>query len=268
MRKRTTVFTCVYALMLVLMFSTPAAAEANVYLPAIHLPDQLTPAIMHPDSSPYGLTYGEWSAKWWQWLLAQPGDVNPGFDATGIHCAQGQSGQVWFLAGTFDTADPLARSCTIPGGTALFFPVLNTSYIGFPTVVADTPQQALEIAKQDMDDFLSRSSLAAEVDGTPVAELLNYRRASPVFDVTLPSDNPFGITEVDCPADNAFLTFSSDNPFLTFPPDNPFSLACGARSAADGVYLMLAPLAPGNHTIHFRASGPVSLNVTYNIIVP
>src|SRR4051812_1041314 len=30
------------------------------------------PNVHPPCSKPYGLTYGEWSAKWWQWMQAIP----------------------------------------------------------------------------------------------------------------------------------------------------------------------------------------------------
>ena len=29
-------------------------------------------AVFPPDSIPYGLTYGEWTAKWWQWAYSMP----------------------------------------------------------------------------------------------------------------------------------------------------------------------------------------------------
>ena len=29
------------------------------------------------DSQPYGVSYAEWTAKFWQWLLEQPSDNNP-----------------------------------------------------------------------------------------------------------------------------------------------------------------------------------------------
>lgn len=41
-------------------------------------------------------------------------------------------------------------------------------------------------------------------------------------------------------------------------------------SAGDGVYLLLAPLPPGEHTLHFGgayAQGSFSLDVTYHITV-
>ena len=50
-----------------------------------------------PGSKPYGLSYGEWSARWWQWVLSIPPESNPILDGIqgkpshGNHCAQGQS---------------------------------------------------------------------------------------------------------------------------------------------------------------------------------
>src|SRR5437899_4468391 len=50
---------------------------------------------IHPiNSKPYGLSYSEWSARWWQWVLQIPAATNPNLDATGVDCAEGQSGQV------------------------------------------------------------------------------------------------------------------------------------------------------------------------------
>jgi hypothetical protein len=59
-------------------------------------------AIFPPDSQPYGLSYGEWTAKWWQWVHSIPTGNNPQLDQTGEDCAQAQNqtGPVWFLAGT------------------------------------------------------------------------------------------------------------------------------------------------------------------------
>ena len=38
--------------------------------------------VFSSDSNLYGLTYGEWTAKWWQWAYSVPKDVNPSFDYT------------------------------------------------------------------------------------------------------------------------------------------------------------------------------------------
>src|SRR5262249_10337841 len=76
--------------------------------------------IFPPGSEPYGLSYGEWSARWWQWLLQIPATTNPNLDSTGAHCTEGQSGHVWFLAGSFGTLpSPIIRNCTVPAGRSL-----------------------------------------------------------------------------------------------------------------------------------------------------
>ena len=50
--------------------------------------------VFSADSKPYGLTYGQWTAKWWQWAYSIPKEINPSYDDTGKNCAQGQSGPV------------------------------------------------------------------------------------------------------------------------------------------------------------------------------
>jgi len=78
------------------------------------------------------LTYGEWTARWWQWGYSVPKNSNPAYDNTGKNCAQGQKGPVWFLAGTY--GHPVDRVCTIPAGKAILFPILNSecSFAEFP----------------------------------------------------------------------------------------------------------------------------------------
>src|SRR5919112_2927463 len=59
------------------------------------------PAVFTLDSQPYGVSYAEWTAKFWQWLLEQPFDNNPVNDQTGKNCANNQKDpNVWFIPGT------------------------------------------------------------------------------------------------------------------------------------------------------------------------
>lgn len=107
----------------------------------------------------------------------------------------------------------------------LFFPVGNGFCAGdnFPNGFADERVCATQIA-------MGLSGFSAEVDGVSIldlqANLLNnhYRALSPEFDLVLSADNIFGA------------------PAGTYSP-----------GAGDGVYLMLTPLSPGPHTIHFHA---------------
>src|SRR5690348_896589 len=86
------------------------------------------PGVIPPNAAPHGKTYGEWSAAWSKWAYEAPDGKNPVLDTTGANCAVGQSGHVWFLAGTFfvgPQTGPAVRTCTIPPGQMLFFPIGN-----------------------------------------------------------------------------------------------------------------------------------------------
>ena len=67
-----------------------------------------------------GATYGEWSARWWQWLRAIPSATNPLTVSGDVDCDQGQDGPVLFLAWTM--VGPVDRTCInpIPHGKTLF----------------------------------------------------------------------------------------------------------------------------------------------------
>ncbi|MCK7502716.1 MAG: hypothetical protein MZV70_00525 [Desulfobacterales bacterium] len=73
------------------------------------------------------MTYGEWSAKWWQWAYSLPVDQNPFFDENGscTNGANGPVGPVWFLTGVINVSGTAVRNCTVPAGKALFFPIIN-----------------------------------------------------------------------------------------------------------------------------------------------
>src|SRR5687767_2637946 len=81
------------------------------------------PSVFSPDSKPYGMTYQEWTAKWWQWFISIPADKNPINDPTGERCAEGQSGPVWFLVGS--GGGRAERECTVPAGKAIMIPSIN-----------------------------------------------------------------------------------------------------------------------------------------------
>jgi hypothetical protein len=63
-------------------------------------------------SKPYGLTYSEWTAKWWQWAYSVPRNVNPSYDDSGQYCSEGQNAPVWFLTSSYKHA--VDQYCTIP----------------------------------------------------------------------------------------------------------------------------------------------------------
>jgi hypothetical protein len=103
------------------------SALAFLTTPAPAQDRNLNPGVQPINSKPHGLSYGEWSARWWQWILSIPAETNPNLDTTGENCGEGQSGHVWYLAGSFG-GGPYLRTCTVPTGTSLFFPILNAAF--------------------------------------------------------------------------------------------------------------------------------------------
>ena len=189
------------------------------------------PGVIPPNSHAHGLTYGEWSARWWEWALEQPEALSPLRDTTGANCAIGQSGSVWFLAGTFESTEPVTRMCTIPPGKTLFFPIAN-AFASAEGTFAE--MQARAVAAVD-----TATGLSVTVDGKELNSVKLYRALSPDFTLDLPPGNIFGA-----------------------PPD------AYKPSASDGYYIMLTPLTPGTHTIQIKAQFPASIvDVTYRITV-
>jgi len=193
------------------------------------------PGIIPPQAVYAGLSYSEWQARWWQWVFSLPATDNP--IIPGGNVLQGQSDHVWFLAGVFGVEE---RSITIPPGTALFFPIVNTecSTVEAPPYHGDNEAELRACAQAFTD---ATSDLAAEIDGRSVLNLPAYRHQSPLFTFgPLPADNLLGMP-----------------------------VGTTAQSVDDGIYLLLAPLPVGEHTIHFAATveGVGTLDTTYFITV-
>src|SRR3954464_2308129 len=77
--------------------------------------------VLPPDSMPFGRTYGEWSAAWWQRMFAIPKPHNPLLHPTGANCRRGAAGEVtgavFFLAGS--QQGDTQRTCVVPADTAI-----------------------------------------------------------------------------------------------------------------------------------------------------
>src|SRR5262249_11233115 len=83
-------------------------------------------ATPNPQVTPLGASYGEWNARWWQWFFSVPASKNPGLAKNGaVDCTVGQTGDVWFLAGSFPGSGSFVRHCSIPVGTSLVVPLIN-----------------------------------------------------------------------------------------------------------------------------------------------
>jgi hypothetical protein len=195
------------------------------------------PGVLPPNSHPHGKTYEEWEAKWWQAAFAIP-VVNGDHPIISGGAFGGEDG-VLFLAAVVGSA--VTVNLTIPPGTALFFPVVNTecSEIEAAPFHGDDEASRRDCANGIMDNT---SGLFAVIDGKPVNNLDAYRVESPEF------------------------------VFGPLPQNNILGAPAGATSPSvdAGVYLFLAPLSVGQHVI--RVGGTfdefgLSIDTTFIITV-
>jgi hypothetical protein len=188
------------------------------------------PLLVPAEESVGGMSQSEWSKLWWQWAGSFQRSESPIADRTGDLCASKQSGDVWFLAGTYGTKRTV-RTCRVPAGKYLFFPLIN--YI----VARNSDGSASCTAVMDSAARRTEevSSLVLDIDGVTYPDLVKHRQATTeCFD--------FGAKAV--PQTRIF------------------------PSAANGYYVMLKPLSPGEHTLNFGGVLPSMLQaVTYTLIV-
>jgi hypothetical protein len=209
--------------------------------------------MLDPSKPQYGKTYADWGAAWWTLVFETPGKVNPLLDPSGANCGQGQDpkSSVWFLFGTLGGAGD--RTCTVPSGRALFFPLVNgeADNAGVPTAQLQT-EAGLRTQAQTAYDAVLVSTLNVSLDGKP------YANASLVAGGTPPTKFSYTLP----PGTDNFYT-STGVPGVTGTWDPAFS---------DGYWVMLAPLAPGTHELKFggtSAAQPQNLVVamTYHLTV-
>jgi hypothetical protein len=195
------------------------------------------PGVIPANAEYLGKTYGEWGASWWKAAFAIPivdGD-HPLFSGGAF---QGENGMV-FLAAV--VGQPVTIDVTIPPGTPLFLPIVNTecSQIEDPPFFGETEEELRQCA----NDFLNlTSNRFAEIDFEPVQNIEAQRSESPLFEFgPLPENNVFGEPE-----------------------------GTTSDSVDAGYYLLLVPLSVGTHVV--RVGGTfdlfgVSIDTTFVITV-
>ncbi len=209
-------FSIIAALALVCMATTVTAGNGK----GVYPPDKPTP---------YG-TYAELSAQWWQWACSIPVDSHPLNDLGPASLNQPE--HLWFLGGTW-TASMIAegtmlatatRSIEVPRDTALFFPILNAECSTwelqnlFDPPMDPTDENLTDVATDWMDPA---KVMQCKIDGRAIGDVWGYRVVSAPFDMALCEGNLIN------------------------------GEAGSTRAVSDGVYLLVAPLPVGQHTIEF-----------------
>lgn len=247
--KRCRILVAAIALVATAVVSLAAPVAANARADELVLP---------PESTPFGKTYSQWSKAWWQWALSIPvheppfsSHVNhPLFDLTGAQCGEGQRGPVWFLGGAFfvlgtpTSTTIIRKECTVPSSKALYFPLVNAECSRLEGAQSGCPGSTVAELRSDIKPFIDgATNLVLDVDGSAIPISTRFREQSPAFRFTLPRDD--------------LLSAIGEGPFR---PGKFFP------AVDDGFYVMLAPLPPGTHRVHFHAENPAAgfmLDVTY-----
>ncbi len=199
-----------------------------------------------------GVSPGEQGARWWQWAFSIPVDwsdptSHPLTDETGGNCDTSQpDGGPFYLAGIFNATGDAERSdCEVPAGVNIFAPTVNVECSSLE------PAPFYGGTAKELKNCLKRFTLTdgfAHVDGRSAPVV--YSRSG-VYDITMPASG-----------------------------DNLLGTAPGATgvSMAEGLYLMIPGLSPGDHTVHFGGTinyfdpdpsnnWSWSLNITYHLTV-
>jgi hypothetical protein len=190
-----------------------------------------------PESGAHGLSYGQWTAKWWQWLISIASEVNPALDEIGNYAGMNQNDpNVWFLAGTLG-GKAVERNSIVPAGKSILFPVINYEMNPLEKPELETKIDLIKHVKEDIDDILN---LEAIIDGQRI----------PIFRV---QSEPELFT-------------------LKIPENNIFQVPSGGTTQAtsDGYWIFLKPLGHGNHEIYFAAScsaGSRNVKTSYHLTV-
>lgn len=157
------------------------------------------------------------SVQWWQWAMSAPEEADPLRDMTGANCSTGQAGTIWFLAGGFGSSK-IHRTCVVPQGRSLFFPVINMVYYPTEDAAAFTCDEARNAARLRNDEAMD---LFVELDGIQVEDVKSHRVAT----------------------EKCFNVFAkipeSKRPYDAYP------------SASDGYWMLLGPLSKGKHVLRF-----------------
>ena len=130
-------------------------------------------APLAPAKAIAGASQEEWSKRWWRWALSFDDDESPVADRDGRFCSLGQSGPVWFLAGTYGTARTI-RSCRVPAGKTLFFPLIN--YVTLQP--EDEDESCASLKRRAARLTASPAALVLEVNGKRFNGLAAHRLAT------------------------------------------------------------------------------------------
>ena len=184
------------------------------------LKDSENSLIFPVKSHPYGKSYSEWAASFFNWQYAFTCEQFPYYDETGALQNQNQSGHVFFLGGAPRKLPPLntQREVTVPPNVSLFVPLIYY----YANDCAAAPGGDLVANATQFSTFMNQLSL--KIDGKSY-EMEDFLTITPIFNYIANADL------VNCTGDVCF--------------DGHQHPVC-----MSGYWVIIKKLSPGTHTIH------------------
>lgn len=229
-----------------------AVAVPSLVLRPISLPIGVAHAQAQINSPPSGAPgQGQLASitnGWWKWIFSidttrQSNPFSTFF--TGDCGILSQPGRLMFLVGTSNAGPGVQDhgTCNVPAGTSILFPLLNSEcdFRNTPGATVQTMSFGQPFKQlRSCTDLSAATSLAASLDGAP----LQYARVQ---------SSPGGF-------------------MLNIVPNNPFAELPGpSHSVADGYWVLLPSLSPGQHTVSFGGCFPPANfctgTIVYHLIV-
>lgn len=205
--------------------------------------------VLPTDATVLGLSFADWTANWWIWAYSIPKGNNPLLDDNGSRASEGQSGGVWFLAGTYGPgncppAGRVIRKCAAPQRNILV-PIVNTFRHNLEPNESTATNGAL--AKNASNETDLTTSLQVKIDGDDIPNLIKYRVGPIHIQFKLPASDP--------------LIKGMDGKTVI--------------GVSDGYWIFLEPLEAGPHQIDidgtisqvFPTNKQFCVHVTYQLVV-
>ena len=184
--------------------------------------------VLEPEETYAGLTRGQLDAWSWQLAVSVPEEINPAFDPTeGERCGYGQFGPVFIVPGAY-TPEPISRTCIVAEGTAIFlvFGGSECSTVEPPPFFGRNEAELRACAEAFTDTLMTPQ---VTINGEAVPNIEAYRTQSPLFTMTFPEDNFFGV-----PPGVALSVSDSYNIIIAPPPPSEYEITASAAFEEEG----------------------------------
>jgi hypothetical protein len=205
--------------------------------PQVSLAQSQGEDLMYPvNSSINGTSIKDWTEKWWQWFVAIPKNHNHNMESAlgdkyePVDCSfqQDPASPVFFVPYVMkEKGQPAAEAtCNVPEGKAVMIGIDNGLMDTGDPRTKGADAQALASYVQETNSYPNEFDITLDGKPIPLTNEEKHRVLSDPFNITFP--------EVASPEDAMW-----DEPPGTY------------MAVADGWYLMLKPLSPGEHTLHY-----------------